>query len=170
MSELLLKIRKLNWVLQESLKGALSFDELCVLLKELTDANVYLADIEGNVIGVSYSHKEDSAATLDVVTGMEKFPKEYNEAMLQITTTKANFRNEEAVEVFKYHQETKDKYHTIIPVKTGEERWGTLILIRYNPEFSDEDLVLGEVGATVVAIEMKRNAKERRSSERNRNC
>ncbi len=155
-SELLIKVRKLNWVLQESLKGAFSFNELCQLLSDLTDANVYLADNEGNVIGVCYTHKEDSAAMVDKNTGLPKFQTEYNEAMMQITATKANFRNEEALEIFKFHPATKDKFHTIIPVKTGEERWGNLILIKYSPEFSDEDLVLGEVGATVVAIEMRR--------------
>ncbi len=155
MGELLSRIRKLNWVLQESLKGNFSFNELCCLLSELTDANVYLADIEGNVIGVCYKHQEDSAATIDESTGLVKFQLEYNEAMMNIETTKANFRDKEALEVFKYHEKTKDKYHTIIPVKTGEERWGTLLLIRYNPEFTEEDLVLGEVGASVVAIEMR---------------
>ena len=36
------------------------------------------------------------------------------------------------------------------------QRLGTLILTRYKPEFTDEDLVLGEYGATVVGLEIQR--------------
>ena len=46
--------------------------------------------------------------------------------------------------------------HTVIPITAGGHRWGTLILTRYKPEFNDEDLVLGEYGATVVGLEMQR--------------
>ena len=46
--------------------------------------------------------------------------------------------------------------HTIIPIISGGHRLGTLILTRYNPEFTDEDLVLGEYGATVVGLEIQR--------------
>ena len=157
--DLLDKVRKLNWVLQEGYKESFSFDELCKILSELTDSNVYLADTDGNIIGVCYTHTEDSAATVDPITGLPKFQKEYNEQMMKIAETKANFRNEEALAVFKYHPLTKNKFHTIIPVKTGADRWGNLILIRYKPEFSTEDLVLCEFGATVVAIEMRRKVK-----------
>ncbi len=154
--ELLNKIRKLNEVLQESLKGTISFNELCSLLSDLTEANVYLADQRGFIIGVSYKHREDSAADIDPETGQERFSEKYNNAMMAIEETVENLRNQEALAVFSEHELTKDKYHTIIPVKTGEERWGNLILIRYSPAFTEEDLVLGEVGASVVAIEMRR--------------
>lgn len=33
---------------------------------------------------------------------------------------------------------------------------GTLIVTRYEPEFTDEDLVLGEYGATVIGLEIQR--------------
>ena len=40
MSNLLTKVRKLNWLLQESPTGAFSFDEMCGILSDLMDANV----------------------------------------------------------------------------------------------------------------------------------
>ena len=37
--ELLEKVRKLNWMLQQSVEGFFSFNELCAILSELMDAN-----------------------------------------------------------------------------------------------------------------------------------
>ena len=44
---MLSKVRKLNWMLQESPTGAFSFDEMCELMSELMDANVYIANRTG---------------------------------------------------------------------------------------------------------------------------
>ena len=40
MSDILNKVRKLNWLLQESPTGVFSFDEMCVILSDLIDAKV----------------------------------------------------------------------------------------------------------------------------------
>jgi transcriptional pleiotropic repressor len=163
------KVRKMNWVLQESTSGAFSFDELCGILSELMDANVYIANIRGKVIGVHYKIKSDSAAIPDPETGKEKFPNEYNEALLKVVETESNLTAEEALSIFKYNYDTYDKLHTIIPIMGGGERLGTLILTRYQPEFNDEDLILGEYGATVVGLEIRRlDAIERTEEERRR--
>ncbi|QAT43202.1 GTP-sensing pleiotropic transcriptional regulator CodY [Aminipila luticellarii] len=154
--DLLSKIRKLNWVLQESATGAFSFDELCNILSDMMDANVYIANLRGKVIGVHYKIKSDSSTITDPETGIEKFPNEYNEALLKVTSTEANLKAEDALEIFKYDYDTYDKLHTIIPILGGGQRWGTLICTRYEPEFSNEDLVLGEYGATVVGLEIQR--------------
>ena len=68
----------------------------------------------------------------------------------------ANLSGEEALRIFKYDYDTSDKLHTIIPVLGGGTRWGTLIVTRYSPAFNDEDLVLGEYGATVIGLEIQR--------------
>ncbi|MDR1571344.1 MAG: GTP-sensing pleiotropic transcriptional regulator CodY [Clostridiales Family XIII bacterium] len=163
------KVRKMNWVLQESTSGAFSFDELCGILSELMDANVYIANIRGKVIGVHYKIKSDSAAIPDPETGKEKFPNGYNEALLKVVETESNLTAEEALSIFRYNYDTYDKLHTIIPIMGGGERLGTLILTRYQPEFNDEDLILGEYGATVVGLEIRRlDAIERTEDERRR--
>ncbi|WP_027398238.1 GTP-sensing pleiotropic transcriptional regulator CodY [Anaerovorax odorimutans] len=154
--DILSKVRKLNWVLQESASGVFSFNDLCDILSDLMDANVYIANKRGKVIGVHYKIKSDSATITDPETGNEQFPNEYNEELLKIVETKANLTDEEALEIFKYDYDTYDKLHTIIPIVAGGQRLGTLILTRYKPEFCDEDLVLGEYGATVVGIEIQR--------------
>ena len=156
MSDILTKVRKLNWLFQESTTGAFSFDEMCSILSDMMDANVYVANIRGKVIGVSYKIKSDSATISDPETQAEVFPGEYNEEFIKVKETYANFTGEEALRFFKYDYDTSDKLHTIIPILGGGKRWGTLILTRYSPEFSAEDLVLGEYGATVIGMEIQR--------------
>ncbi|MMZ57062.1 GTP-sensing transcriptional pleiotropic repressor CodY [compost metagenome] len=49
---------------------------------------------------------------------------------------------------------------TIVPVVGGGDRLGTLVLARVNETFTDDDLVLAEVGATVVGMEILRERAE----------
>lgn len=164
---LLEKVRKLNWVLQESNAGIFSFSDLCGILSDLMDANVYIANKRGKVIGVHYKIKSDSATITDPETGIEKFPNEYNDALLRVEETTSNLQAEEALKIFKYDYDTYDKLHTIIPILGGGNRLGTLIACRYNPPFGDEDLILGEYGATVVGQEIqRRKALEREEDDR----
>ncbi|MDO4517774.1 MAG: GTP-sensing pleiotropic transcriptional regulator CodY, partial [Bacillota bacterium] len=51
MSNILEKVRKLNWLLQESPTGAFSFSDMCEILSDLMDANVYVCNARGKVIG-----------------------------------------------------------------------------------------------------------------------
>lgn len=156
MSDILSKVRKLNWLLQESPTGAFSFNEMCEILSDMLDANVYVCNAGGKVIGVSLKIKQDSSTIKDAETGAEVFPGEYNEELLHIKETAANVFGEEVLEIFKYDYDTSEKFHTIIPIVGGGNRWGTLIMTRYEPEFSDEDLVLGETGATILGLEIQR--------------
>ncbi len=156
MGDILSKVRKLNWMLQESPTGAFSFDEMCAILSDLMDANVYVANVRGKIIGVNYKIESDSATIEDPETGVEMLPGEYNEELMKISETTANLTGEAALKIFKDEHETSDKNHTIIPILGGGKRWGTLILTRHTPEFAAEDLVLGEYGATIIGMEIQR--------------
>jgi len=161
------KVKKLNWVIQEAPKGDFSFADLSDILSELLTANVYISDTEGKILGVSYTKKEDSSTIIDEETGIEKFPEEYNENFMKITSTAANLQDDEVLKIFFNDHNTQSKYHTIIPATGSGHRWGTIILTRYEPEFSEEDLVLGEVGATAVGLEIQRiKSLEREADQR----
>lgn len=167
MGDILKKIRKLNWMLQESPTGAFSFNEMCELMSEFMDANVYITNRHGKVIGVGYKSKSDSMAISDTETGSEVLPEEYNEELMRVRETTANLSGDEALKIFKYDYDTADKLHTIIPILGGGQRWGTLVLTRYSPSFKEEDLVIGEYGATVVGMEIqRRKSLEREEEER----
>jgi len=156
MSNILDKVRKLNWLLKESPTGAFSLDDLCGILSDLLEANVYVIRADGKVIGVSLKIKKDSNLIDDKETGDKILPDEYNTQLNKIEDTKANLRDKDVLEIFKYDYDTANKLHTIIPIVGGGSRWGTLIMTRYEPEFSDADLVLGEYGATIVGLEIQR--------------
>lgn len=150
------KIRKLNSVLQNSNKEIHSFDDLCKILSNLMGSNVYILNKSGNVIGVHHDIKSETAIITDPDTGVERFPREYNEALLAINETKYNLTDEESLAIFKYDYDTYDKLHTVIPIFCAGQRLGTLIATRYSPEYNEEDLIMGEYGATVVGLEMQR--------------
>jgi transcriptional pleiotropic repressor len=154
--DLLDKIRKMNWVLQESSSGAFSFGDLCTILSDLEDSNVYILNTRGKVLGVRYKIQSDSAAITDPETGVEKFPSEYNDELMKVAETQVNVTHDEALNIFKYDYDTYEKYHLIIPITSGGQRLGTLVATRYSPLYSDEDVILGEYGATVVGIEILR--------------
>lgn len=156
MSDILSKVRKLNWMLQESPAGAFSFNEMCEILSDLMDANIYVVNASGKVIGASLKIKQDNSAIKDSETGDEAFPVEYNEGFMNVRETSANLSGNEALKIFKNDFDTSDKLHTVIPIVGGGNRWGTLLMTRYENLFSDEDLVLGEYGATIVGLEIQR--------------
>lgn len=156
MSDILEKVRKLNRILQQERSEKFDLTEMCNVLSELLNANIYIADAQGTVISASMKIKQDSPVIKDMETGDEAFPGEYNEGFMSVMETAANLSGEDALKIFKYDYDTSEKLHTIIPVYGVGKRWGTLIMTRYEPEFSDEDLVLGEYGATVVGLEMMR--------------
>ena len=55
------KIRKLNWILQESPAGTFSFGELCQIMSDMMESNVYLANKAGKVISARYKIRSDSS-------------------------------------------------------------------------------------------------------------
>ena len=50
-----------------------------------------------------------------------------------------------------------DKIATIIPINSGGERLGTLVLARFGRMFTEDDLVLAEYSATIVGMEILRS-------------
>lgn len=169
-NELLSRIRKLNWVLQEERIGGFSFQELCTILSELMDANAYILNVRGKVLAVAYVAEADSAALADPETGVNFFPMEYNEELLKVNETIYNMSPQDVMKIFKYEYETLEKYYMVIPVVGGGQRWGTVVLARYEPPFDEMDIALAEYGATVVGLEIQnKKAKELDEEERRRN-
>ena len=88
----------------------------------------------------------------------KQFPQEYTEGLFKVDDTSANIDIESEFTAFPV--ENKDLFKsgltTIVPIKGGGQRLGTLILSRLNDSFNDDDLILAEYGATVVGMEILR--------------
>ena len=155
-SQILNKIRRLNWVLSETTTGSLSYRELSENLCELIDANVLIFDIQGQVLGSAYNNIEDKSTIGN--SGEEEKIIEYDNAQfLSINQCSANLYGEDMKTLLGDDYAMAEKYHTIVPVVCGGSRLGTLLLTRRQEQFDDEDLVLCEYGATVVGLEIQRN-------------
>ena len=165
MDDFLLKIKRLNWVLAESTTGNLSYEDLSKILSELTEANFYILDNKGKVLGVSYDKANDTS-TIPDESGEEKVPFEHNKMFLEVLETQANLRGADITCMLGEDYDLKDKYHTVIPCVSGGARQGTILVTRYDRPFTDEEIVLCEYGATVVALEIQRKLQLEKAQER----
>ncbi|AIY82527.1 MULTISPECIES: GTP-sensing pleiotropic transcriptional regulator CodY [Clostridium] len=166
MSSLLNKTRRLNKILQKSGTEAVAFEDICELLSDVLQCNVYIVSRRGKIIGHSFSEKFECAIMKQKVLEDKKFPNEYNEKLLKVTETLSNLPNKgecvfEGVGVC----DTSDKLSTIVPIIGNRERIGTLLLARFNESFTDDDLVLCEYSATIVGMEMLRAKQEELAEE-----
>ena len=123
-NDLLAKVRKMTWIFQESGAGKFSFNDLCAVLSDLLDSNVYITSRRGKILGVYYKVKEDSSVVENPITGDEEIFSEYNDAIMKIDSTVVNLMDEDILKMFNYQYLQSGKYHTFIPVLGGGERWG----------------------------------------------
>ena len=93
--QILNKIRKLNWVLSETTTGSLSYKDLSQILCQLINANVYIFDITGNVLGSSYINIEDKS-TIEDEENDEKIIDYDNVQFLSIQQCAANLYGDTA--------------------------------------------------------------------------
>lgn len=162
---LLEKARKLNAILQQTGNMPVSFGDLCKILMEVLDSNVYVVSKKSKVLGVGlYDHEDSSLITTD--SGDEKmFPQNYNESLLKINETKYNITEDDLLEIFINDIDSYSKFVAIIPINGNGIRLGTLVIARREGLFNEEDVVLAEYAATVVAMEIIRAKSEEYEEE-----
>ncbi len=164
-SVLLQKTRTINKFLQNSGNKPVSFSVLSDTLNEVLSSNIYILSARGKVLGSSFTHEADSSIILDEQSGEEKLPQDYIDNVNKEDETVANLTKEALLSIFKGDIGSYNKYATIVPIIGSGERLGTLILSRYDKEFSDDDLILAEYSATVVGLEILRSKSEELEEE-----
>lgn len=157
MSTLLSKTRKLNKILQKSGTEAVVFRDICNLLSEVLECNVYIISRKGKNLGYTFVSDFECDIMRNKVISEGRFPNDYNEKLLKIRETMANISGKGNC-VFEGEEECimKDKLSTIVPIIGNRERLGTLLLARFEKPFTDDDLVLVEYSATIVGMEILR--------------
>lgn len=161
MESLLQKTRKLNKTLQSYGSKPVSFEEISRILSEMLDSNVYIASKKGKVLGYELSIGFKCDVVENEVLKNERFPKKYNDELLTVIETNENITDfHECVFDEFIECEHKGKISTVVPISCGGERLGTLVLARFNREFSIEDLILAEYSATIVGMEILRSKNE----------
>jgi len=159
---LLEKIQRFNKLLQKSAANSVDFMELAKLLSDMVDSNVYVVGKTGKILGFGLAEYELTLEWNQIMTVEQRFPGTFNESLLKVTDTVKNVHDKEPFLVFtpEENEVFKKKFITIVPIIGGGTRLGTLLLARLNNQFTDEDLILSEYGATVVGMEIIRAEQE----------
>jgi len=164
---LLEKTRKINKLLQKAAGNPVDFDEMAQALHDTIECNCYIVGRQGRILG--YAFVEGFACEImdEIIYRLERFPEEYNEELLRNSETIANFTQQEHKCLYGEDQQCifQGKLVTMVPVVGGGQRLGTLVLAKFNEEFTEGDLVLAEYGATVVGMEILRSKAERIEEE-----
>lgn len=161
MESLLQKTRRLNKTIQSYGTRPVSFNELSKILSDIMEANVYIASKKGRVLGYELSAGYECEIINSEIIKEKRFPKKYNDELLRISETRENTRE---ISDCVFDQISKcdypDKITTIVPVNSGGNRLGTLVLARIGSEFNEDDLILAEYCATIVGMEILRATNE----------
>jgi len=169
-TSLLEKVREMSREIQRHAGSSDEFGQMAHVLTDLIGANTYVVDTKGRVLGYAIQRGFECDVLVEEVLSERRFPSSYSQAILRVRETYPNVTQKERMCVFKEGEPCiqSGKITTIIPILGGGDRLGTLILARFNEEFGENDLVLGEYGATIVGIEMMRNKAERAEEEARR--
>jgi len=158
---LLKKTRMLNKILQKSGAEPVVFSDICKLLSEVLESDVYVTSRRGKILGYNFSSGFECDIMKKIVSVDKRFPEKYNNKLLGIDETRPNLNNIDRC-VLNEEEEcnVSNKITTIVPIIGNRERLGTLLLSRFDKPFTDEDLVLAEYSATIVGLEILRAKQE----------
>ncbi|MFP7169119.1 GTP-sensing pleiotropic transcriptional regulator CodY [Terribacillus sp. 7520-G] len=153
--KLLDKARDINFMLQKTAGKAVNFNNMSETLQQVIESNIFIVSRRGKLLGFSINQAIENDRMKQMLEERQ-FPKEYTEGLFQVQQTTANIGIDSPYTAFPV--ENKDLFQggltTIVPIIGGGERLGTLILSRVAENFSDDDLLLAEYGATVVGMEI----------------
>nr|WP_320415667.1 GTP-sensing pleiotropic transcriptional regulator CodY [Candidatus Contubernalis alkalaceticus] len=167
LENLLERTRQINSILQKSAGQHVDFGEIAEVLRKVINANIYIADKDGGILGYSLVKQFECEIMVNQVLQENRFPEDYNEPLLKINETRVNLMQKSNLCVFMDNADClfTNKLTTIVPILGGGRRLGTLLLARFAEPFDTEDIILAETGATVVGMEVLREIAEKIEEE-----
>lgn len=162
---LLEKSRALNKILQKIGGNPVDFFEMAEVMSNTFECSVFIVGRRGQIGGYSFNKDATCVEIEELIGHAERFPESFNQELMNIHETKTNIVLEDGRKCI-FNPENVNcncstRIWSITPVFGGARRIGTLILMRENAGFTDEDVVLAEYGAIVVANEIMRMRTER---------
>lgn len=158
--ELLDKTRKINQMLQKA-STSVNFNDMAETLRDVIETNTFVVSRRGKLLGMALKLEFENERMKEMFE-QRQFPEEYTQGLLSLNETSSNLDVNSPLTVFPV--ENSDLFTggltTVVPIVGGGERLGTLVLSRMNDTFSNDDLILGEYGATVVGMEILREKTE----------
>ncbi|MTD30252.1 GTP-sensing pleiotropic transcriptional regulator CodY [Planomicrobium sp. YIM 101495] len=163
---LLDKTRQINAMLQEAGGKPVNFKDMAETLSEVIESNVFVVSRKGKVLGYAINQQIENERMKGMLEERQ-FPTEYTQNLSSVTETSANLdvNSEHTIFPIEERELFEEGLTTIVPINGGGERLGTLLLGRVKDVFQDDDLILGEYGATVVGMEILREKGDRIEEE-----
>ena len=158
MTSLLKQTREINQLLQKTEK--VDYNKVVKLLSECIIANAYLIDKDGVILGYALCEGFECGIVLDEVLEEGRFPEEYMKVLRSVRETTCNIRLSNKCCVFSEEMKCSvgEKYSLVVPVVGVGERLGSLVIAKFHTEFTEDDLVLAEYGATMLGMDMLRDS------------
>ncbi|WP_033543932.1 GTP-sensing pleiotropic transcriptional regulator CodY [Planococcus sp. CAU13] len=163
---LLDKTRRINSMLQAAAGKPVNFKDMAETLSEVIECNAFVVSRKGKVLGYAINQQIENERMKGMLEERQ-FPAEYTQNLSNITETTENLdvNSEHTIFPVEERELFKNGLTTIVPIIGGGERLGTLLLGRVDAQFQDDDLILGEYGATVVGMEILREKGDRIEEE-----
>lgn len=163
---LIKQTREINQLLQKTEK--VNYSEVTKLLSRCMAANVYLIGKKGAIIGYALHKEFECGIMLEDVLEQGSFPEEYMKTLRSVRETTCNIRLKSGCCVF--NEQIKcpvdgEKYTLVVPVVGIGKRLGSLLIAKFYEEFTENDLVLAEYGATMLGMELLRGRVDRLEDE-----
>lgn len=166
--QLLDDTRKINSILHRKNSGKVAFNDICDVMKQVLNSNVYVMSKKGKILGISRCGDFPTISDIaDIKVGKFADP-QFNQRLSDILSTKENVN----LETLGFSEDNSSKYTGIvIPIIVAGQRLGSLFI--YRPvegggNYSIEDIILCEYGATVVGLEMMKSVTEETAEEMRR--
>lgn len=164
------KMKQIIRLLQRTIGREVDFQEFAEFLADVVDADVYVLDKDGVVLG---KHCEIGTKCEAIQRGLSSgklFPDEFNQWLLDIGHTLVNYREDDNHCAFNKHIKCGVEEETVmvVPVRAGGNRMGTLVFVVAGTEFSQGDILVGECGATAIGMEILHTEAEKRAEEQRR--
>jgi transcriptional pleiotropic repressor len=162
---LLQKVQELGQLLRSS-SNQVDFNDVAGFLSKLMSCNVYIVGRKGKILGYAVHEHELTDEWVHIMQE-ERFPGDFNKHLMRVDQTVANVQDKAPFYVFspEENESFRSKNITIAPVIGTRERQGTLVFARSSKPFDDEDLVLAEYSATIVALEVVHARQQRKEEE-----
>ncbi|GGJ92664.1 GTP-sensing transcriptional pleiotropic repressor CodY [Lentibacillus kapialis] len=153
--ELLERARKINAMLQKATGKSVNFNDMSATLRDVIKGNVFIVSRRGKLLGYAINQEIENER-MKTMLEERQFPEEYTHGLFNIYETTANMDIDSPFTAFPVENRElfKNGLTTVVPIIGGGDRLGTLVLSRLSDSFGEDDLLLGEYGATVVGMEI----------------
>lgn len=169
MQKLIERTRRINELLQRTAGQPVDYSELADTLCSVTNANVYIADRGGALLG--HAHDEsDSCPVTAAVVAAGKWETEFNRRLLRVDVSSPALAADDlpTADVNGSNTVTGEQAMAVVPIFGADDRLGTIVLGRRSGTFGEDDLVLAELGATVAGMELLRSRSDEAEDEARR--